>query len=45
MKKFSPLIALVWCYGILIFYYTENHAYYTEKLSVFGTYVLSFVGR
>ena len=34
-------LAVAWCSVVTIAYYLTNHAYYTEKITVFGQFLLA----
>lgn len=37
-------LAALWCVVVTACYYVYNYAYYKEKVSVFGRYLLNFLG-
>jgi len=42
-KHFFLFAALSWCLAVTLSYFAVNHAYYVEKVTVFGEFFLSYV--
>ena len=44
MKKQLPaFFAILWSVAVMASYYSVNVGYYSEKISVFGNYLLAYV--
>jgi len=37
-------LAALWCVAVAVCYYVYNYPYYKEKVSLFGRFLLNFLG-